>query len=66
LELSNGEKTVEAIFEALYERYGQDMEADTFFDSCVEAVKVLGEERLLETGQPGIPPWKGGEYNGKD
>ena len=50
LELCNGKKTLEAISEMLYERHGQDMEAAEFFNSCLEAIKVLGKERLLETG----------------
>jgi hypothetical protein len=50
LELCNGKKTVEAISEALYERHGQEMAGNDFFDSCVEAIKILGKERLLEAG----------------
>ena len=50
LELCNGKKTVEAISEALYERHGQEMADNDFFDSCVEAIKILGKERLLEAG----------------
>jgi len=50
LELCNGKKTVEAISEALYEHHGQEMAFNDFFDSCVEAIKILGKERLLEAG----------------
>jgi hypothetical protein len=50
LELCNGKKTVEAISEILYERHGQDMEVGEFFNACLEAIKILGNERLLETG----------------
>jgi radical SAM superfamily enzyme YgiQ (UPF0313 family) len=49
LDLCNGKKTVEAISEILYERHGRDMEAGEFFNSCLEAIKILGKERLLET-----------------
>lgn len=49
LELSNGEKTLESISHMLYHRYGQGMKPETFFETCVEAIQLLGNERFLES-----------------
>lgn len=49
LEMCNGEKTLETISRVLYHRYGQEMEPAAFFETCVEAIQLLGNERFLES-----------------
>ena len=57
LELCDGESPLESVSSELYGQYGQDMTRKAFFDSCVEAVQILGKEGYLK---------KGGETYGKD
>jgi len=52
LELCDGRKTLDDISGDLYQRYGGDMKPGDFFDSCVEAVEVLGKMGMLESKQP--------------
>ena len=53
----DGESPLESVSEKLYPQYGRDMTREAFFDSCVEAVQILGKEGYLT---------KGGEIHGKD
>ncbi len=53
----DGESPLESISRELYDPYGQDMTREAFFDSCFEAVQILGKEGYLR---------KGGETHGKD
>lgn len=48
LDLCDGKTTIQAISDALYDQYGPKMESENFFNSCFEAVQVLGEKRFLE------------------
>jgi len=66
LELCDGEATLEAISEELHKRYGQGMGSKEFFDSCVEALQIFGEKRLVASGQPQDRPRKGGECLAED
>jgi hypothetical protein len=49
LELSDGTNSIKDICRKLFPRYGSDMKEEDFFDSCKEAVQVLGEMGLLST-----------------
>jgi len=55
LDLCNGESTLQAIADRLYERYGNGKTEGKFFDSCVEAAKILGEEGFLVSMKPEAP-----------
>jgi radical SAM superfamily enzyme YgiQ (UPF0313 family) len=44
----DGEKTLKDIARGLHQNYGPGMTPDEFFEACHEAVRVLGEKRLLE------------------
>jgi len=48
LDLCDGKRTLQGISQELYQRYGQDMNSKDFFDSCREALEVLGEQRFIE------------------
>ncbi len=48
LELCSGKERLVTISKELQNRYGRDMGREEFFNSCIEAVQVLGEEGLLE------------------
>lgn len=52
LQLCDGNRTLQAIAEELYGRYGTeaDIAPATFFDYCVEAVQQLGQMDLLRDG----------------
>jgi len=49
LELCDGQATLESISTELYHRYGEEMNLEAFFQSCVEAVQILGEQGLLKS-----------------
>ncbi len=57
LALCDGKRPLESVSRKLYAEYGQEMTREAFFDSCIEAVQVLGKEGYLK---------KGGEIHGKD
>jgi hypothetical protein len=65
LERCNGKSTLRDISRALCDRYGPGMKTEGFFDSCVEAVQVLGEKGFLES-RDSKAPQKGGETIAKD
>jgi radical SAM superfamily enzyme YgiQ (UPF0313 family) len=44
----DGEKKLKDIARGLHQNYGPGMTPDEFFEACHEAVRVLGEKRLLE------------------
>lgn len=48
LDLCDGKTTIQAISDALHDQYGPKMGSENFFNSCFEAVQVLGEKRFLE------------------
>lgn len=48
LDLCDGKRTLQGISQELYQRYGQDMNSKDFFDSCREALEVLGKQRFIE------------------
>lgn len=48
LETCDGDTPLAEISKELYARYGRDIQDGDFFDSCVEAVKILGEKGLLK------------------
>ncbi len=48
LDLCDGKRTLQGITQELYQRYGQDMNSEDFFESCREALQVLGEQKFIE------------------
>ena len=48
LESCDGNTTLSTISGRLYKDYGRDIKDEKFFDSCIEALKTLGEMGLLE------------------
>jgi hypothetical protein len=49
LSLCDGKRSMQNISQELYQKYGQDMMPEKFFDGCVEAVQVLGKKRFIES-----------------
>ena len=60
LERCDGKSTLRDISGELFDRYGPHMKTEEFFDSCAEAVQVLGEKGFLESKDSKAPE-KGGE-----
>jgi hypothetical protein len=52
LALSDGNRTVDVIAKRLYPRHGREMDPGALFDACLEAVRVLGDKRLLGSDAP--------------
>jgi radical SAM superfamily enzyme YgiQ (UPF0313 family) len=48
LDLCSGDKSLVSISEELYPRYGQGMKPQDFFETCVEALQVLGDKGWIE------------------
>ncbi len=66
LELCNGRNSLKHISDSLYPRYGSGMSREDFFESCIEALEMLGEMKYLTcvtSCQPAQAPGKGGEIN---
>ena len=57
LSLCDGKRPLRSVSMELHAKYGRGTTREAFFDSCVEAVQVLGKEGYLK---------KGGETYGKD
>ncbi len=47
LELCDGKTTLKQISDKLYETYGSETDKHNFFQSCIDAIKVLGEMNYL-------------------
>lgn len=48
LSLCDGKNSLEDISRKLFEKYGSEANREDFFESCVEAMKMLGEMKYLE------------------
>ncbi|MBW1786207.1 MAG: cobalamin-dependent protein [Deltaproteobacteria bacterium] len=56
LEQCNGNNSLNAISDALFETHGEGKTPKAFFDACVEALQILGEQGFFHIDESDHPP----------